>query len=245
MPIGMILFVLDIVLVVHAAKTGRFSPWGYLIIVLPGIGAFIYVVAELLPEWLGSRNGRAARQSVARAVNPGRRYRQLTEELAIVDTIANRAALAGECLTLGKFEEALAHYEMIIAQPLGEEPHFFLGKARAQCALGQPAGAVATLDDLMRRWPNFHSFDGHLLYAIALEESGRADEALAHYAKVGQYYPGAEPRVRQAQLLRKLGRNADAKALAEDIVRGLSRAPSHVRRNQREWLANAQRLARG
>jgi hypothetical protein len=223
-PIGMILFVLDIVLVVHAAKTGRFSPWGYLIIVLPGIGAFIYVVAELLP---------------------GRRYRQLTEELAIVDTIANRAALAGECLTLGKFEEALAHYEMIIAQPLGEEPHFFLGKARAQCALGQPAGAVATLDDLMRRWPNFHSFDGHLLYAIALEESGRADEALAHYAKVGQYYPGAEPRVRQAQLLRKLGRNADAKALAEDIVRGLSRAPSHVRRNQREWLANAQRLARG
>ena len=184
-------------------------------------------------------------QTVTRAVNPGRRYRALTDDLAIVDTIANRAALAEECLALGKFEEALFHYGAIIAQPLGDEPQFFLGKARAELGLGQPATAIATLEELLRRWPEFHSPDGHLLYALALEENGRNDEALANYANVGQYFPGVEPRVRQAQLLRKLGREPEAKAIAEDVVRGLRRAPAHVRKNQRQWLASAQKLARG
>jgi hypothetical protein len=241
-PIATLIFILDIALVVHAAKTGRFSPWGYIILFLPGIGAAAYIVAELAPEWLGSYKGQVARQSVARAVNPTRRYRALTDELAVVDTIANRAALAEECLTLGRFDEALSHYDRLIAQPLADEPQFFLGKARAEVGQGQPAAAVATLEELLRRWPDFRSPDGHLLYAV---ESGRNDEALANYANVGQYYPGAEPRVRQAQLLQKLGREPEAKAIAEDVVRGLNRAPAHVRKNQRQWLAGAQKLVRG
>ena len=77
---------------------------------------------------------------------------------------------------------------------------------------------------------------------MALEKAGSNDEALANYAAVGQYFPGAEPRVRQAQLLQRLGRENEARALAEDVVRTLSRAPAHVRHNQRQWLASAQKL---
>jgi hypothetical protein len=244
-PIATLVLILNVVLIVHAAKTGRFMPWFYIILFLPGIGAVAYIVAELLPEWLGSHKGQVARQTMARAINPGRRYRDLTDDLALVDTIANRAALAEECLALDKFEEALFHYSAILTHPLAEEPQFFLGKARAQFGLRQSTAAIATLDELARRWPDFHSADGHLLYAMALEENGRNDEALAHYANVGQYFPGVEPRVRQAQLLQKLGRGTEAKLIAEDVLRGLNRAPAHVRRNQREWLASAQRLARG
>ena len=49
---------------------------------------------------------------------------------------------------------------------------------------------------------------------MALEKVGREDEALVNYAAVGQYFPGPEPRVRQAQLLQKLGRDGDARELA-------------------------------
>jgi hypothetical protein len=189
-PIATLLLIIDVALIVHAVKTGRFQPWGYIILVLPGIGALVYIVVELLPEWLGSYKGQVARRTVVRAVNPGRRYRELTDQLAIVDTIANRAALAEECLALGRFEEASFHYAAILAQPLGDEPQFLLGKARAQFGLSQSVAAIATLDELLRRWPNFHSPDGHLLYAIALEAAGRDDEALANYANVGRYFPG-------------------------------------------------------
>jgi hypothetical protein len=244
LPTWIIVAVLNIALIAHAAKTGRFMPWGFIILLLPGIGALAYVVVELLPEWFGSTKVRRTRQQIAGAMNPTGRYRQLQEELEIVDTIANRSALAGECLTLGKYEEALAQYDAILARPLGEEPGFMLGKARAEYGLGDANAALATLDELKRRWPDYHSADGHLLYAMALEREGRDDEALAHYAAVGQYFPGAEPRVRQAQLLQRLGRDGEARALAEDVVRTLGRAPAHVRKSQRQWLASAQKLAR-
>ncbi len=244
MPYGIVIAVLDIALIVHAAKTGRFMPWGFVILFLPGIGALAYVVVELLPEWLGSYKGRRARGRIAGAINPTGRYRQLHDELEIVDTIANRSALAQECLTLGKHDEALAQYDAILAKPLGEEPGFMLGKARAEYGLGDAGAAIATLDELKRRWPDTQSGDGHLLYAMALEGAGRNDEALANYVDVGRYYPGAEPRVRQAQLLQRLGRQAEARAIAEEVVRTLNRAPAHVRKNQRQWLASAQRIAR-
>lgn len=245
MPIATLILVLNVVLIVHTAKTGRFWPWAYVILFLPGLGAIAYIVAELAPEWFGSYRGRAAAQSMVRAVNPERRYRELTDALALVDTIANRAALAEECLVLGKFEEALFLYDAIIVLPLGEEPQFHLGKARAELGLGRPAAAVATLDDVMRLWPDYHSPEGHLLYAIALERSGSTDEALVNYANVGQYYPGVEPRVRQAQLLQKLGRQVEARSVAQDVVLGLRRAPAHVRNNQRQWLASAQKVVGG
>ena len=56
---------IDVIFIVHAAKTGRFMPWGYLILFLPGVGVVAYILVELLPEWLGSAQGQKARRRVA------------------------------------------------------------------------------------------------------------------------------------------------------------------------------------
>jgi hypothetical protein len=243
-PLGWIVAGVDIALIVHAARTGRFTPWGFVILFLPGIGALAYIVVELVPEWLGSTGARRAGRSVVAALDPERRYREAKDELAIVDTIANRAALAEACLALGKFEEARAHYSAILAAPQGDEPGFMLGRARAEFGLGETALTVATLDELKARWPDYRSPDGHLLYGKALEGAGRDEEALAAYDAVGAYYPGAEPRIRRAELLARLGRRDEASALAEEVARDLRRAPAHVRRAQSQWLAAAEKLAR-
>lgn len=244
MPLGFLILVFDVVLIVHTAKTGRFWPWAYVIFFLPGIGGVAYLVAELAPDWLGSHKGRRARRRVVAALDPTGRYRALGDELGVLDTIANRSALAEECLTLGKYDEALAHYERILTYPLGAEPVFMYGKARAEFGLAKLDAAVATLEELKKRWPDYQSADGHLLYARALEGAGRSQEALHHYTDVGAYYPGAEPRVRRAELLMRLGRDEEARIIAEDVVRTLNRAPGHVRQRQKEWLAAAKKLTR-
>jgi hypothetical protein len=52
MPFALVLLAVNVILIVHAAKTGRFWPWGYVILLLPGFGALAYVMVELVPEWL-------------------------------------------------------------------------------------------------------------------------------------------------------------------------------------------------
>src|ERR1700722_9649292 len=143
--------------------------------------ALAYVLVELAPEWFGSVQGQKARRHVVNTLDPSKRYRALTEQLEVADTIANRAALAEECLELGKFTEAEYHYEHILALPMGDDPIYALGKARAQFGRSHPEEAVATLDDLRKRWPDYQSAEAHLLYARALEDSGRTDDALYEY----------------------------------------------------------------
>jgi hypothetical protein len=241
-PFGVLIATIDMLLLVHIIKTGRFYPWAFVLVLLPGVGAAIYVTCELAPEWLGLRAGRSGRAT--NVFGTSVRYKELRAELAVVDTNATRAALAQECLDMDKFEEAREHYHTILSRPLGDEPAYMLGRARAEYGLDRFADCVATLEQLIKRWSTFSSPDSHLLYARALEGVGRYEEALANYENVGRYYPGVEPRVRKAILLVRLGRGVEGRALAEDVVRALGRAPAHIRRNQRIWLNEARRLTK-
>ena len=245
MPLlGLVLVAIDITLVVHAAKTGRFSPWAYIILMIPIAGAIAYVVVELIPEWLGSYQGQHARRRVGRVLNPEKTYRALKDQVEIADTIANRQALAEECIKLGKFEEAEAQYDAILVKPLGDEPSFALGRARAQFGQGRFRDAKTTLDDLRQRWPDYQSADGHLLYARALEEDGQLDEAIDEYEAVSNYFVGVEPRVRYGLALRKAGREAEARAALADVVQRMSKAPRFARKVQAQWIAMAEAALR-
>jgi len=128
------------------------------------------------------------------------------------------AALASECLDLGRFDEALRHYDHILSLPLGHDPIYALSKARAHFGANRPADAVATLDQLKAQWPDFESQEGHLLYARALGEAGRIDEAFEEYASLTPYFSGAEARVRYGLLLQTIGRTAGGQGGVQRIA---------------------------
>jgi hypothetical protein len=245
MPLmGLVLIAVNIALIVHAAKRGRVSPWAFIIFFVPVFGALAYVIAEMVPEWLGSYQGRKARASVGRAINPERTYRAFKTELEIADTVANREALAKECLALGRFGEAKAQYDAILAMPAGEDPVYMAGRARAEFGLGRFAGVRATLEELRSRWPNWQSGDAHLIYARALEEDGHVAEAVDEYRALSGYYAGAEPRVRLGLALRRLGREAEARTVLTEVVRQMRLAPRFARRAQAEWISMAEAALR-
>jgi hypothetical protein len=241
MPFIAALTVLNVLFIVHAARSGRFTPWGWIMLALPGIGMGAYVLVELVPEWLNGRQGQRARRQLGRALDPERDWRALADAVEVADTIANRAALAEECLRLGYFEEARRHYEVILSRPMGDDPIYMAGKARGEFGAGKPEVAVATLDALRARFPDYQSAEAHLLYARALEESGRSDEALAEYEAVSNYYPGAEPKVRHGVLLHRLGRQAESRALLSMVVAQLRRSPKHAQQLQAEWITLAEK----
>ena len=228
----------------HAVKTGRGCPWAYVILALPGAGAAAYVLMELIPEWLNGYNGQRTQVRIGNALNPQKRYRGLVDALAVADTIANRAALANECLAIEKFTEAKTQFEAILRSPQGDDPVFAFGKARAEFGAGRPVDAIATLDALRARWPDFQSAEAHMLYARALEESARPDAALAEYKALAEYHSGAEARVRMGLLLAEMGRNDEAKVAFAEVVAVMTRQPKFVRKVQARWIAQAEKALR-
>jgi hypothetical protein len=241
MPVALVLVLLDITLVYHAARTGRLQPWAFIILMVPGIGALAYIVVELLPEMISGPQARQARRRVADRLDPERQYRELADRLAATDTIANRVALAAECLEIGRFDEAERHYAHLLKLPMGDEPLFALGKARAEFGAKRPADAVATLDELQKRWPDYQSAEGHLLYARALTEAGRLQDALEEFQALIDYAPSAEASVRYGLLLDVMGRSSEAKVVFTQLLIQMKRAPKYVREVQAEWLSIAEK----
>jgi hypothetical protein len=232
----------DLALLVHAAKTDRFMPWGYVILMVPGVGGLVYIAFEILPEFLGTAQGQRARARAVKAISPNKDYLRLRDDLSLSDTMANRLALARECLATGRLDEALLHFRVLQSKDQFAEPSVWIACAETLQCLGKPAEALAELDALKARWPDFQSQSGHLLYAILLEESGRLDEALHEYAELSGYFPGAEPRARRADLLSRTGRSAAAQHEAEQLLTWMRRSPKQVRREQRQWIDLAQKI---
>jgi hypothetical protein len=239
MPFAVALLAIDVLFIVHAARTGRLWPWTCVIVGLPGLGALAYAVMELVPYWLAACRARRVRRQISRALDAERRYRALHEQLAGSDTVAIRAALARECCRLELFGEARRHCRDILARPHGQQATFMIIQAQAEFGMGLYGDVLATLDALKARWPAYESSEGHLLYARALDESGRDCEALVEYDELARYHAGAEPRVRHALLLRRLGRREEAEARLAGLIAEFHRAPKFVRRAQAEWLGLA------
>jgi len=238
MPLFIAVILFALMLVYHAYKTGRMQPWAYIILMFPLIGGLAYLAIAVLPEWL---DGAKQRRRAAESRDPNTRYRVFSEELQVTDTIATRSELAAACADLGRFDEAIRHYDHILGQPLGHEPRYALGKAKAQHGLDRPQDVLATLEQLRETWPVFESAEGHLLYARALAETGRSDEALDEYEQIAESYPSAEASVRHGLLLEQLGRVADAKAKYGELLVRMKRTPQYVREAQAEWLSTAEK----
>ena len=161
MPIAIVILLLDLTLLVHAAKTGRLCRWGFIIMAIPGLGALAYIGLEVIPDWMGSIEGQKTQAALRKTLDPNKRLRELSDQFARADTIANRVALANECLNLGRHDEAREHFDAVLRRPLGEEPAYVLGKAKAQFGLNLFDSAIATLEELRARWPEFQSAEGH------------------------------------------------------------------------------------
>jgi hypothetical protein len=241
MPFYALIVVAQVVAVVHLLRTGRPMWWIMLIVFLPAVGCLAYFVVEVLPSWKQSPTARRALQAARAKVDPGRGVREGALDYERSQNIETATRLADELTKAGQFDEAIRVCNEARTGFFEDDPKLLLALANAQFAAGRYPDVIGTLDYLRDKNPGLRAADGHLVYARALEESGANDRALKEYDALARYYPGAEARVRQAMLFKKLGRAAEAQALFAAILKDARLAPKHFRKSQREWIALAEK----
>jgi hypothetical protein len=240
-----LVFGLQLLCLAHVMRTGRPGQWVFIIMGLPLAGCLAYLLMEILPDLRHSPAGRQAIRDIGAVIDPERDLREKAQRVADADTVENRAALAEECLRRGRAAEARQLFQSCLTGVHAADHVLMLGLARAESALGDHAGACATLERLRAAHPSLDCPDGHLLYARAKEQQGEVEEALTEYAALAEYYPGEEPRCRLALLLQKTGRVAEARTLFQEVLHSVERASRLYYRTERDWYEVARRNLTG
>jgi hypothetical protein len=243
-PLNIGIFLVDIALAVHCIRSGRSPRWilalsaaSFLGGLLAILGVWIaYLALAVVPDFFNSHGTRRFTDSMVRAADPGRAYREKKRQAELTGSVDAKRALAEESIKQGQFAEAVELYQGAMQGPLGAgDPALLKGLARARMLAGEGAEAEAAFLKLKQLDPAAFDADAELDYARALELQGKNDAALHQYENVAARYPGEEARCRFALLLEKLGQQERAQALFAEILASVKGAPSYYRRRQSEW----------
>jgi hypothetical protein len=205
--------------VVHLIRNNRNSLWLWAIILLPIAGSAAYVVVEILPGLLQRREVREVKAAAVRKLDPDRDIRAAREALDTADTAANRLALGNALAESGAWPEATLHYRVALDKSPVRDRTAQLKLARAQLESGNAGAARTLLETLPESASPSENDRAALLLARSLDDSGETGRALALYADVGRRMAGAEAQCRQAALLVRIGRSAEAIPLLEEAER--------------------------
>jgi hypothetical protein len=235
LPIFILTGVLDIVCIVHAIKTGRYYPWIMVILGIPVIGSVIYIILEMGPDMMTTRQGHAVKRGLQTVTNPNKDFKARMREVEMVGSADAKRGLAEEYARRGMYTDAIDLYRSSLTGMHKDDPVLLFGLARTQLANGDGAGAQASLDTLQTANPGYVSNDAHMVYARALELQGKHSEALVEYKALTKTFSGEEARCRYALLLRLTGATEQSRDVFREILKLLDGAPRHYRREQKEW----------
>ena len=227
---------LQIVCILHALKTNR-QDWIYLLIFLPGVGAIIYIIREMVPGWsVSGINGTDIKN-----IFPGRRIKILERNLKIADTDANKLRLAEEYARQRNFEKAMELTNSCLKGIYSNNPGMMLDMGRYSFGAGRYTESLAWLDKALKEKQNrFDKPEDELLYAKAIHKSGDTSRAETAYKQIIRVHHSMEARYHYGLLLKENGRNEEAKTQFRTVLDERNLHPKHVRRRNAKWV-NASR----
>ncbi len=220
---------------VHVVRTGREMFWLWLFIIGPIIAPAFYVIAVLVPGWMGGRTARGVSRAAQRALDPEREYRTAKAALEDTPTVGNRMKIAHAAGALGRWEEAEAQWAQSAAGAWAEDPAILMGHANALLELGRNEEALARLEQLRALGREGETAQVTLAFARAYEGLGRNDEADASYRSAADRVPGLEAGARYVAFMAKTGRRADAEIGLAELDRRLTKIAPPLRTEARVW----------
>jgi hypothetical protein len=226
--------ILQAVAIAHFVRRRPDTYWLWVILIGGGLGALVYIVAEVVPDvdiLRGSLNGVSRRRNI----------REL--EVAILDnpSIANLEELAALYLEEGQFGRARQLYDRVIGSRTDSIDPFYR-RGHAELAMEDFAAAVIDLERVVStdRKYDFHRAIGLLAHANA--RAGQAERAEALFKDATAISTLSETYYNYASFLAGRQRTSEAREWAERILAKKPTMPRYLRRLERPWFRRAQAL---
>src|SRR6185312_1352125 len=221
---------------IHSYRRGTLNRWIFLIVFLPLIGSAIYLYSEVL----------SARKSFVKPINmnPGRsnaspaNIKKLEDELRFTDTFANKVKLADAYLAAGFTEKAIDLYKASLTGAFFENEHV-MGQLIVAYFEEERYYEVLPLAKKLYNLPQFARSKEHLLYALALENTGNMEQAEKEFKAMKGRYSYFEPRYQYGLFLMRAERYDDAAQIFTDMLDEEPHLGNIEKRSNRQWFAKA------
>ncbi|HRI22493.1 MAG TPA: PLDc N-terminal domain-containing protein [Panacibacter sp.] len=226
-----ITIILQVICVVHCLKKGKQTMWIWLIIFLPLIGCIAYIFMEMFK----SSDLQKVQSGVGSVLNPNGNITKLEEQLRFSDTFNNRVSLADAYLSADHVDKAIALYESSLTGAFTENEHVltqliiaYFQKQRYQ--------ELISIANKVYKLPQFPRSKAHLLYAMALENTGSKEMAEQEFKKMKSRYSDFEARYQYGLFLIRAGRKEEARQLFTDMCGEVPHLGSHEKKFSRNWI---------
>ncbi|TXJ25824.1 MAG: hypothetical protein E6Q24_13105 [Chitinophagaceae bacterium] len=226
--------ILQAICVIHCIRRGNQNKWIWIIVFLPVIGCLVYIFSEILT----GRELRQVSSGMGAVLNPSASVRKLEEQLRFSDTFQNRIALADAYLQKGETQKAIELYESSHTGVFTENEHLLRQLIIAYNAVGRYDDIIPLAQKIYRS-PQFARSRAHLLYAIALDKTGRPEQAEKEFQTMAGRFGYYEQRYYYGLFLIRGGREQEATRLFNAIVEEGRHLSSQERSMNREWISRA------
>jgi len=226
-------FILQAMALIHFARRRPDNFWLWIIIMGGGLGAFVYILVQVVPDAPLLRD--------AYQVFPRRKRIKELEGLVLDNpSVGNYEELGDLYLDDGQFAKARASFDRVLAKTDAIDPLY--RRALAAMALGDFAAAAADLEQVVARDPKYDYQRAPGLLAHARAKLGDAARAATLFAGVLETSTLSETQYHYALLLADEGRGAEARDWVDRILRKKATMPEYIKRRERPWFRKARAL---
>jgi hypothetical protein len=223
---------LQVLMIIHFFRRRPEGYWFYVIVFFGPLGALAYFVVEVIPDL------RIKPPFIARFERK-RRRQWLEHVVEESPTVANLQELGEICALEGEQPRAVELFTKVLARD-AESPEALYGRAKSLVELGDFARAIADLERVVRREPNYHFYDAHVTLAQCYERVGRDDAARAAYQDILSRTTVSPAYFGYGVLLDRLGEREQARQMMKQILAKKPALPRYLRRQERPWFRKAE-----
>ena len=227
--------VLQALAILHFIRRRPETYWLWIILIGGGLGALVYIAAEVLPDV----------NLVVGSLEHFSRRRRIGElERIVLDNpaIGNQEELADLYLEEGRFARARELYDAVIAASRSESLDPLYRRGVAELGLEDYAAARADLEHVVAKDPKYDFHRAIALLAHAHSHGGDPEQADALFKRATDISTLSETYYNYASFLEAQKRPAEAKAWAERILAKKPTMPRYLRRRERPWFRKASAL---